>query len=307
MNTPAFPTVLVPLDGSGFAEQALPVAAALARRTGATLHLATVQVPMAVLAPGAEEFAVDANVDRELREQLQGYLASTARAISTPHGLELTSTVLDGLPADALAHYARAKHVALIVMTTHGHGGLSRLWLGSVADRLLRRVTVPVLLLRPGEEPPQTEFRRILVALDGSSESEAVVEPAVALGSPARDVHHTLIQVVEPPVALITRMAMQPVHLRPHWREHQENRARSYLERVANRLRARGLAVTTQVLSARGPGEQIVKCAHAAGADLVAVGTHGSRGLERMLLGSVADKVLRGATQPVLVVPVRIE
>ena len=307
MSTPEFPTVLVPLDGSGFAEQALPVAAAIARRTGATLHLATVQVPMAVLAPGAEEFAVDANVDRELREQLQAYLASTARAISTPHGLDVTSAVLDGLPADALAHYARAQHVALIVMTTHGHGGFSRLWLGSVADRLLRRVTVPVLLLRPREEPPQAEFRRILVALDGSSESEGVVEPAVALGSSARNAHYTLIQVVEPPVALITRMAMHPAHLRPHWREHQENCARSYLERVANRLRARGLAVTTQVLSARGAGEQIVKCAHAAAADLVAVGTRGSRGLERMLLGSVADKVVRGATQPVLVVPVRIE
>jgi nucleotide-binding universal stress UspA family protein len=307
MSTPAFPIVLVPLDGSGFAEQALPVAAAIARRTDATLHLASVQMPMPVLAPGAEDFAVDVNVHRELREQLQAYLASTAQTVSTPHGLEVTSALLDGLPADALAQYARAKHVALIVMTTHGHGGLSRLWLGSVADRLLRRVTVPVLLLRPREEPPQTEFRRILVALDGSSESEAVVEPAVALGAPARDAHYTLIQVVEPPVALITRMAMHPAHLRPHWREHQENRARSFLERVANRLRARGLAVTTQVLSARGAGEQIVKCADAAGADLIAVGTHGSRGWERMLLGSVADKVVRGATQPVLVVPVRIE
>jgi nucleotide-binding universal stress UspA family protein len=145
------------------------------------------------------------------------------------------------------------------------------------------------------------------VALDGSPESEGVVEPTVALGSLARDAHYTLVQVVEPPVAPITRTAMQPARLRPHWREYQENSARSYLEHVAERLRARGLAVTTQVLSARGVGEQIVEFARAAGADLVAVGTHGSRGLERMLLGSVADKVVRGATQPVLVVPVLIE
>ena len=83
MRTPAFPTVLVPLDGSGLAEQALAVAAAIVRRTGAMLHLATVQVPMAVLAPGPEELAVDVGVPRELREQVQAYLASAARAIST--------------------------------------------------------------------------------------------------------------------------------------------------------------------------------------------------------------------------------
>jgi nucleotide-binding universal stress UspA family protein len=111
--------------------------------------------------------------------------------------------------------------------------------------------------------------------------------------------------VVEPPVALITRMAMQPAKMRPHWADLQQNCARSYLERVATRMRTRGLRVAVQMVAAPGVGEQILGLAHAIGADLIVVGTHGARGVERMLLGSVADKVVRGASQPVLVVPTR--
>jgi nucleotide-binding universal stress UspA family protein len=188
-------------------------------------------------------------------------------------------------------------------MTTHGHGGVNRLWLGSVADRILRRVPVPVLLLRLTGGTLHSEFRRIVVALDGSAEGERPLEPALALGSPTRDAHYTLVQVVEPPVSLITRAAISPARVRPHWREQQENSVRSYLERVATRLRSQGVGVATEVIAARGVGEEVLGLAQRIGADLIVVGTHAARGMERLLLGSVADKVIRGSTQPVLVVP----
>ena len=299
--------ILVPLDGSSVAEQVLPVAGVIAHRSGTRLHLATVlqQVP-AFLATG-EEPMVDPGLEQDLREQSTEYLESIAEALGTTHGVEVSFAVLHGSPAQVLADHARAKRVGLIVMTTHGHSGINRLWLGSVADRLVRRVKAPVLLLRPKDAPLQTEFRHIVVALDGLNEGERVLEPAIELGSLCPDARFTLVQVVEPPVALITRMAMHPAKMRPHWRELQENCARSYLERVATRMRARGLHVTTQMISAHGPGEQILGLAQAIGADLLVVGTHGARGVERMLLGSVADKVIRGASQAVLVVPTRKE
>jgi nucleotide-binding universal stress UspA family protein len=125
------------------------------------------------------------------------------------------------------------------------------------------------------------------------------------LGSLSPDCRFTLVQVVEPPVPLITRMAMQPAKMRPHWRELQENSARSYLDRVAGRMRARGLQVDTRLVSEHGIGEQILALANSIRADLLVVGTHGARGVERMLLGSVADKVIRGSSVPVLVVPTR--
>jgi nucleotide-binding universal stress UspA family protein len=217
----------------------------------------------------------------------------------------VTHAVVDlhGTVAKTVADHAQAQRVGLVIMTTHGHGAVNRFWLGSVADHILRRVHVPVLLLRPTQGTPHTEFRRIVVALDGSSEGERPLEPALALGSLTRDALHTLVQVVEPPVSLITRLAMSPARERPHWREQQENCARSYLERVATRLRSRGVSVATEMIPARGVGEQILGFAQRSGADLIVVGTHAARGMERLLLGSVADKVIRGSTQPVLVVP----
>ena len=300
--------LMVPLDGSSVAEQALPVAAAIAHRSGTRLHLATVVQQVPVFPASSEEPVPDPGLEQELRDQFTEYLKSTAEALGTTHGVEVTYALLDGSTAQALADHARrAKRVGLIVMTTHGHSGINRFWMGSVADRLLRRVKVPVLLLRPTDGALQTEFGHTLVALDGLGEGEGVLEPAIELGSLCHDSQFTLVQVVEPPVALITRMAMYPAKMRPHWRELQENCARSYLERVATRIRARGLRVATQMISARGAGEQILGVAHAIGADLIVVGTHGARGVERMLLGSVADKVIRGASQPVLVVPTRRE
>jgi nucleotide-binding universal stress UspA family protein len=299
--------LLVPLDGSSIAEQALPVAAAIAHRSGTTVHLATVVQQLPLFPGGGEEPVPDPGLEQELRDQMTEYLKSTAEALGTTHGVEVTYALLDGAPAQALADHVRAKRIGLIVMTTHGHSGITRFWLGSVADRLLRWVKMPLLLLRPTHGALQTEFRHTLVALDGLSEGERVLEPAIALGSLGPDARFTLVQVVEPPVALITRMAMRPAKMRPHWRELQENCARSYLERVGKTMRARGLSVSTQMISAGGIGEQILGLAHAIGADLIVVGTHGARGVERMLLGSVADKVIRGATQAVLVVPTQKE
>jgi nucleotide-binding universal stress UspA family protein len=166
-------------------------------------------------------------------------------------------------------------------------------------------VKTPVLLLHHKDGAPHAEFRNILVALDGSSDSERALEPAIALGTLTSGARYTLVQVLEPPVALITRMAMQPFPMPRHWQDLQENAARSYLAHMAECLQARGLSVATQLRSARGIGEQIVDVARTEGADLIAVGTHGARGIERLLLGSVADKVIRGATQAVLVAPMR--
>ena len=300
--------ILVPLDGSCIAEQAVPVAGTIAHRTGRGVHLGSVlHRAISVLAATPEEPTPDAGLEAELRQQFTEYLESSAEALETTHGVEVNYALLEGVAAPALADYARLKRISLIVMTTHGHSGIHRLWLGSVADRLLRRVKAPVLLLRPLNGSLQTEFRRVLIALDGLVEGEKILEPAIELGSLSPDCQFTLVQVVEPPVSLITRMAMHPATMRPHWRELQENSARSYLERVASRMRARGLHVDTRMISERGIGEQILALAKSIGTDLLVVGTHGAQGIERMLLGSVADKVVRGSSGPVLVVPTRKE
>ena len=299
MNPP-FRSILVPLDGTEVAEQALAVGASLARRTGGTLHLVTVQEPVP-LAVTAEVGAYGVDMERESRATLSRYLADTAEAAAGSVNTTLQSELLEGPAAVALAAYVAEHEVDLVVMTTHGRRGIARWWLGSVADQLLRRVSVPVLLLHPSELPQPTRFHRFLVALDGEIE-EPVLAAATALGGLEEQPEYLLFRVAEPPLPLLTPLAASPSQLgQPHLARAAEEAAADYLERVAARLRAAGHRCSWRVVRSRDIPAQVVELAEETGADCIAVGTHGAGGLERLLVGSVADQVVRGTQLPVLV------
>lgn len=301
--TPRFESVLVPLDGSEVAEQALAVGASLARRAGVPIHLVSVQepVPAAVVAEIGE---YRGDLERESREELSRYLSRIVDATRETQGLAVHSEVIDGPAADALADYVARHGIGLVVMTTHARRGVARWWLGSVADALLRRLSTPVLLLHPSELPQPTRFRRFVVALDGTIE-DPVLEPTLALGALEQQPEYILLRVAEPPIPVLSTLAASPPVLgRPHAEPSVEDRAREYLELTTCRLRARGHDVTWRVVVSRDVAEQIASLARTAGADCIAVGTHGARGVERLVLGSVAEKIVREAELPVLVGPV---
>ena len=176
-----FRSLLVPLDGSSFAEHALPWALSIARRTGAALNLAQVHT-MALFYD-----STDLPADAAIREQEVANLQDVAKRLADVSPVRVNSALLDGPIPDALHAHAKSVNADLIVMTTHGRGALSRLWLGSVADRLVRRTPVPILLIRPKEGSSDIAqdpvLQRILVPLDGSALAEQILEPALALGS----------------------------------------------------------------------------------------------------------------------------
>jgi nucleotide-binding universal stress UspA family protein len=185
-------------------------------------------------------------------------------------------------------------------MTTHGRGGFSRLWLGSVADQLVRRIDAPVLLLRHGARREDADFRSITVALDGSPGAEQVLAHAIALGPRG---YYTLVRVVEPPPPpMVTPVGLYPPDSPTQSLDELSAAAANYLEEVAKRMRDRSLSVETCV-RVGGVAEQVLGLAAQSHSRLIVVGTRGARGLDRLLLGSVADKIVRGAVQPVLVVP----
>jgi nucleotide-binding universal stress UspA family protein len=195
--------------------------------------------------------------------------------------------------------------VDLVVMTTHGRGPLSRLWLGSVADAFLRRSPAPLFLIRPREGAPDLAAgpgpRHILIPLDGGPLAEQVLGPAVALGQPV-GADYTLLRVLPPAVAVVFEPAGTPMPVLvddPPLQE-RESQARAYLDQVANRLRAEGLGVRTQVAVDQLVPGAILDAVPDNDIDLIALATHGRAGLPRLLLGSVADKVIRGAAVPVL-------
>jgi len=191
-------------------------------------------------------------------------------------------------------------------MTTHGWGGLKRLRLGSVAQALVHRVHCPTLLTRPSHDAPGFGLHRILVALESPEDADVLLEPALALGSLVEGAHYTLLQVVQLQPPLLLRIAGIPDRSVRGWVGQIAEEADCRLERVASRLRHRGIPADARVLVERDAGQQILNLAKRSGCDLIVVGTRVT-GLERAMFGSVADKVVRGAPQMLLVVPMRIE
>lgn len=294
-------TLLVPLDGSSLAEQALPTAVRIAARDGAMVHVVQVHLP-----PAYGEFPGWAGMDTALRDDEQQYLESVARRLRERHGVDTRTELLEDPVRDALCGYVATEHIDVIVMTTHGRTGLRRAWLGSVADGMVRESMVPVLMVRPSAKRARQrrvpEFTRILVPLDGSSSAEAILPHALAVGAPAGK-ELILVRVVEPVSIPLHPYPYAASATRPDAEaiERLVTAASNYLETVADQMRStRGpTRVRTRVYVDRRPGKAILDAATSYAARLVAMTTHG-RGATRLLVGSVADKVLRGISVPLL-------
>jgi len=291
-------TILVPLDGSTFAEAALPIALRLGDDAGATLALVAVLEDEWVQ---AGSWSADS-----LRAELEDYLEGVARKLGELGSQRVTIAAADGPVARTLENYAAGEGVQSIVMSTHGRGAVNRAWLGSIADHVVRHVQIPVVLVRPVEPVPErlseaSPFRAILVPLDGSSRAERVLESVIRIAQPARS-ECRLLSVVPPPPPFTTPYLPHAARELRESLECGRKEAEAYLLGVAERLREAGLAVTTKVEVGVRPAAGILRAADDPTVDLVAVATHGRSGVSRIMLGSVADKVVRGADLPVLVV-----
>jgi nucleotide-binding universal stress UspA family protein len=303
-------SILVPLDGSAFGEQALPLALTIARRSGANLRLATVHVP--VLPVYVNRVSLPDQINSDLLKRGRKYLDSVAGRVSAVTSMSVQTSLLEGAVVDALCQEATDAHADLIVMTTHGRGALARAWLGSVADNVVRHAEVPVLLVRPREEPVdlagEALLGRVLIPLDGSPFAEQIIEPAVALAALMK-AEVALVRVIKPmvigpddPWAVPIPEGERPVlESLPALHEEDRRKAQAYLDAAADRLRQRSLQVQTRVVVHDHAAAAILDDAKANGVDLIALETHGYKGIARLLVGSVADKVLRGASLPVLI------
>jgi nucleotide-binding universal stress UspA family protein len=296
--------IVVPLDGSVFAEHALPIAARLARAAGAQLHL--VQVHETALGFYANRMATfDARWDETLRTQEAEYLRSAANRCALHEGVVARTELLEGAVPAAISRFAVDLDAALLVMTTHGRGGISRAWVGSVANALVRRAEVPVLLIRPHREQvtweSSTPLHHMLIPLDGSPLSESVIDHALAIGQ-LTDASFTLLRVV-PPVPALGAFD-SPLVFVEHGATPAESLAEAtrYLENIAEPLRAHGLRVNVDTVVHSTPALAIQDYAATSAIDSIAMATHGRGGWSRVALGSVADRVTRETMLPILLV-----
>jgi nucleotide-binding universal stress UspA family protein len=285
-------TILVPLDGSPLAERAIPYAAALARGNGARLVL--VRAVLARALPGADMTSGDIAAIEEAETVLAAEAARLRAA-----GIEAEPYVYCDAADAAIVDAARHHRADLIVMSTHGRGGLQRWLYGSVADSMLRQVDVPVLLVPAACKtvwPPERQ-PRLLVPLDGTPlAEEALGAIREVLGPLGGDL--VLLTVVEPPRP---HAADGAVYMAPFDAGTIAASARPYLEDQAAPLRADGFAVTTHTIVGQ-PAWAIPEVARGTQADLIVMASHGRGGLARLVLGSVAASVLSHASTPLLIV-----
>jgi nucleotide-binding universal stress UspA family protein len=281
--------LLVPLDGSEVAEAALPYAEAIARILGGSLHLlAVVEREQGGIFGLAPEI-----LDQLEHWQLQGmtgYLATTA-AKSREGGVAVDTETVVGNAADEILAAAERTAASMVVMATHGRGGLQRLFLGSVADKVMRSAHQPTLLISPHEDVPvrqAIQLRRIAVPLDGSPLAEAALAPAAKLAA-AAGARLVLLRVQ--PLPVITTMAYAYVPDLGAIEAELEHLAQQYLAEIQGRLPA-GVVADLAVL--RGvPTATLAEYLQENAIDLVVMTTHGRGGVRRLALGSTADRLVR--------------
>ncbi len=297
-----FKDILVPLDGSRFAEFALPAALGIAERSGGRIRLlsAVTEVPPVPFVEG-EDGAVKGWF-AEARSRTAQYLEDVGERLQEA-GLsaEPETKVLVGPAVRMLAKEIETTHPDLVVMTTHGRGRLERAWVGSVTDGLLRRSASPLLLVRPEKDGEvdlgrTPAFQDILVPLDGSETAEAILGPAEELAS-LYESRLSLVAVLPHPFPMSSTYLPHVVG-EAYDAEEQKKSFRSYLEGVRGRVnKVERVTVREAEDAARGILEEV----RDSSADLVAMSSHGRSGVARVVLGSVTDKVIRGAELPILV------
>jgi nucleotide-binding universal stress UspA family protein len=293
-----FTNILVPLDGSFVGETALPFARTLASRTGARLTL--------IRAARTPPFSGNHGVD-QLRaiSEAEAYLAARSQELAADGLTVETGVPLAGSPSTWIVEEAATRSASLIVMATHDRSGPNRWLHGSVAEFVVSRSAVPVLLVRATHGEHAIErlsgvAPALVVPLDGSSHAEAALPVARSVAR-GLDGSVTLVCVLPAAGQLVAepggglRMYIGADH------DRLTDDARVYLESRAAGLRASGLQVEPRLKLGK-PAAEIHRTADELGAGMVVMATHGRTGLARAVLGSVAGEVLHHGTTPVLLV-----
>jgi nucleotide-binding universal stress UspA family protein len=293
-------TILVPLDGSAFSAKALPVAAAIAKRTGAAVKVVTVLDPSAYVpfVPGEVLVPVmdtDALAARRAADE-EAIKAEAARLVAD--GVKAEGRLLEGTVVEAIAEYALEIGADLIVMTTHGRSGLERLWLGSVATSFLQRAPCPVYLVRPVGGATETDLPTgtMLVTLDGSPFADSMLPRAAAFAE-AVGMTMRLFTVAIPNAIPMAPFGTEALLADESDLTRQEHEAKERLDALAATL---PVPCTTEVATDMTATRAILEQAEAQDVGLIAMATHGRTGLARLVMGNVADSVLRSAPKPML-------
>lgn len=299
-----FKHILLPLDGSSVAEEAITHALQLARNCGAEIHLLHVQRTTS----HTDEHSIDPVHWRLRRAELRSYLNRLADDISGKE-IAVTVSVREGRPAEQIVEYCEEADIDLIVFTAYGKGGVSRFHFGSTAQKVFSGSGRSFMIVRPGEaapDPDQFAYRRILISVDGSPHSEwmACQVAAMMRGQPAELILLQVIAVPEMPRRMpITR---EEQATREKFVENNRRAAQTYLDEMAQQLE-NGIKVSFRLLIAENMADSICKTAAEEGVDLIAMSAHDWQSGGQRVMGNICQTVMCHSPIPVLVLQDRSE
>jgi len=299
---PAFRRLLLPLDGSMLAETALPVTARLADACGATIVLLHVLEKNAPTRVHGERHLATLSEAEDYLTQLAAELAQPGRNVER-HVHEVPA----GNVAESIAFHADEHGIDLIILCTHGAGGIRDVLWGSIAQQVLQRANRPVLLVRAEPGHPRSGFapRTIIVPLDGTAVAEAALPPATAL-TRCLNSELRLVLVVPTLDTLSPKQTPTATFLPSGTRlllEVQREQGTAYLERLASETRALGVPTVADVRRGDTVSELATETDEYPDS-LVVIATHGRAGLQAIWNPSVAAGLLKRTASPILLVPV---
>lgn len=272
--------IIVPLDGSPLAEVALPYAEEIAGKMESEVILLTV-----ITSEETEDYHTHYTYMSKMvditQRQIGKYLKEPEKTV-----IKVGTATRVGNPAEGILDYINKGHQCLVVMATHGHSGISRWAMGSVADKVVRSdMKQPLLLIRAKGAHPDVRARRIfkkaLVPLDGSAESESVI-PYIS------------------EIAINLRMELILLRVIPKT-NHVFASTEAYLQNRCQQLEEKGISTRYEV-RVGAPADQIIDLADDSASDIVAMSTRGQTAVTLWSLGSVAQKVLLGGNTPLLLI-----
>jgi len=291
--------MLVALDGSKVAEQVLPYGRFLAKALGIPVELLQVVDPetLVAFANPAQGRPLDTLV-AEIMSRAETYLEMTARSFQ---GVQVKCSTARGKPEDEVIEKAGADKNTLVVMATHGRSGMQRWLLGSVADKVLHGAPNHLFLVRAteqGKTDGEAQLQTVIVPLDGSSLAERVL-PYVL----------DLTKKMKLNVVLTRAYALQPAisaedygFYSAEMLDHLESEARDYLAEKVNEVKRKGIENVSSVVNVGYSAEEIITLGRQTPDNFIAMSTHGRSGIQRWVLGSVTDRVVRHSGDPVLIV-----
>jgi nucleotide-binding universal stress UspA family protein len=275
--------ILVPLDGSELAERSLPYVKRIARRLNSEVILMIACQPI-----GYPELPLKAYLQKKLKE-----LHSA--------GIRISHKLARGDAATKILDFAEKNDVNLIIMSTHGGSGVGHWPLGSCTSKVLQKTHVPTLLIRSSKAKATSidaELKRVLVALDGSHFSEAIIPYVEGLVEGTNN-EVILLRIVEPVKLPFTAGYIEHEKYEKEITAKAEEETKKYLHKKKELLRSKGINTSTALLKGHA-ASAILQYAESNAVSLIAITTHGFSGISKWAYGSVATNIIEGSAKPIL-------